>query len=228
MISKIKKREELSIILLAGLGAALLSHSIVFHTVMAILVGRQMHIYFNEKYPYRSFVKTGALLQLVGAFILATFLIMRLFFEFKGVGFRASLAVTTAYWMPAFVCVLGLYGMNERYVWFGASMSGIFSLLIFQLQITPLIESRREASVVLIETEGPQIQKDTLLLNNFPNKPKEEVYGLLQFESVLNDTTGNDAIVLEKIEIDPLLLPKDSILNAGWDDDLRAVKYELK
>ncbi len=233
MINKWKRKEELTIILASGLFSALIGHSIAFHGILALVVGRQLISYFNEKFPYRPFVKTGAVLHLVFAFTMAVILTVYGFFEFRGVGFRAALAVTTVYWMPAFMAVIGMYGMTKRYVVVGTVWGGLLATLLFYVQVNPLIESRRGVveSVFenLVEDHGPSRAQSLHLDVPASPAPKEQVYGqhfLGTIPPLVNQEISSE-IKLSRQDTSSLFLASDSTGLAGWNDGLKPILYRV-
>jgi hypothetical protein len=234
MVNKWKRKEELTIILATGLISALIGHAIVFHGILAVVVGRQLQAYFQEKFPYRAFVKTGAVLHLIFAFTVAVILTIFSFFEFRGVGFRSALAVTTVYWMPSFMAVIGLYGMTRRYVVVGTVWAGLLATLLFSLQVNPLIESRRgvveKAFENMIESYGPSRAQSMAL--DVPSEwtPKEKVYGQ-HYLGIVPDFMESDDhsdFVLSRQDTTSSFLTTDSTGMAGWNDRLKPVLYKVE
>jgi len=235
MINKWKRKEELTIILVCGLLSALVSHAIVFHGILAIVVGRQLSLYFDDRFPYRPFVKTGAILHLVIAFTAAVILTIYCFLEFRGVGFRSALALTTIYWMPSFMAVIGLYGMNKRYVYVGTIWAGLLATFLFYVQMNPLIESRRrvvENAFELLKQEKNTASAPLMLLNTgMTGAPKEKVYSLyfLEEEAIQADSVvEKTGLTLSRKDIGSVELAQDTSGMAGWDDRLSPVLYEIK
>lgn len=142
VFQKVRKREEFSLILSLWLVSALVGQSLLFSAGLALLVGKQLDAYFIRQYPYRSIVKTGAILHALLAFFGITFLLMGGFYTFKGVGFRAALAFGALYWMPSFIAIIGLYGMNRRFVLGGTITSAALATLFFWLQLYPLVRNQ--------------------------------------------------------------------------------------
>jgi hypothetical protein len=235
MINKWKRKEELTIVLATGLISALIGHAIVFHGILAVVVGRQLQAYFQEKFPYRAFVKTGAVLHLIFAFTVAVVLTIYSFLEFRGVGFRSALAVTTVYWMPSFMAVIGMYGMTRRYVVVGTVWAGLLATLLFYVQIQPLIDNRRavveRAFEKLIDDYGPsRAQSLVLEVPGSEWTPKEKVYGRHYLETVPGFRGADDSaeFILYRQDTTASFLMTDSTGMAGWDDWLKPVLYKVE
>lgn len=235
MLNKLKRKEELSIILGAGLISALIGHALVFHAILAIVVGRQLYAYFDERFPYRAFVKTGAVLHLVFAFTIAVILTIYNFFEFRGVGFRSALAVTTVYWMPAFMAVIGMYGMTKRYVVVGTVWGGLLATLLFYIQVNPLIESRRGvveyAFEKMMEDYGPSQARSLSLDIESDISPKEQIYSrhfLGTLPGFIENKTDAEGIILSRKDTSAIFLSTDSTGMAGWNDWLKPILYKVE
>ncbi len=235
ILYKWKRKEELTIILLCGLISALLSHSILLHGIISIIVGRQLANYFNKSFPFRAFVKTGAVLHLVIVFTFAVVALIYCFLEFGALGFRSALALTTIYWMPSFIAVIGLYGMNKKYVVVGTVWSGLLASFLFYVQLNPLIDSRR--GVVKEAFEQVKVAKilnpeqKIYLSNSDIRNPKEKVYGLHYLGYLLNDDSkaiGGEKITIIRQSISTEEIAQDSSNLIGWDDGLRNIRYEIK
>lgn len=138
---KLRKKEEFAIILIGGLLAGLLSHSLVVQMVLALIVAKQLAAYFIPNYPYKNIVKTGAVLQLIAAFGGITMLMIYSFQNWEAVGFRSAMAVGAMFWMPALVGVIGLLGNNNRFIRGGMALSGLAVVLFFWIQFFPLLKN---------------------------------------------------------------------------------------
>ncbi len=235
MVNKWKRKEELTIVLGVGMISAVIGHAIVFHGILAMIVGRQMIMYFNERFPYRAFVKTGAILHLVAAFTVAVVLTIYNFLEFRAAGFRSSLAVTTGYWMPAFMAVIGLYGINKRYVVVGTIWGGLLATFLFYVQFMPLIENRRGVVKTAIEraAELSNYDDELLLWKQKPEQAfdQERVYGKASFSEVnIVEEKNRTGLYLHKEEWpqdSSYLFHRENDRLIGWDDDLDIVKYTI-
>lgn len=215
VFQKVRKREEFSIILLCWLIAALIGQSLLLSMGLALLVAKQMDAYFIKQYPYRSIVKTGAILQVLLAFLGLTFLMLRGFYEFRGMGFRAALAFGALYWMPALIAVIGLYGMNRRFVLGGTIFSALMATLFFWVQLYPLLYTRlnwKEEAIeqVLATADGQDrvwvYQKEGGLF------PALLCYAKKTFSEV-TIVKGDDALesVISQPEERPLIFPLEAL-----------------
>jgi 4-amino-4-deoxy-L-arabinose transferase-like glycosyltransferase len=236
-IFKLKRGEELAIINSAiGLGA-IFSQSVLLQLLFAFLIAKQMQSFFVKNYPYQNIVKSGAILHLLLTFGLAFLLMVGGFFEFRGPGFRAGLALGGLYWMLSFVSVIGLYGMNRRFVIGGTIMGGLLAMMVFWLQVYPLWESKRAMQLQLDEvvSKYENMDKSGLLIY----KPESAAFPNLAFygkQHFLKVAVVNDSIELERSVHSPNIL-LDDVANAklpdniqtdtirGWNDRLRPVEY---
>ncbi len=143
IVKRMRKGEELSIIHSSLIMAAILGQSLVILLSFALIIARQMSVYFKKGYPYRGLVRVIAILHLLGVFFMVTLLLVGGFAQFGGVGFRAILTPGAVYWMLSFISVLGLFGMNRRQVQGGILGSGLLSFLAFWIAAYPLWHNGR-------------------------------------------------------------------------------------
>jgi len=143
-VGKMRRGEELSLLFICWVVSALLVQSLLLQAGLAFLVGKQLHLYFQANYPYRSWVRAGAVIHLILVFFLIMGLMLYGFGQFGGLGFRAAMGFGAVYWMAGFIAVIGLFGMNRRFVWGGTVFGTLAAVLLFWLQLYPLIESRRD------------------------------------------------------------------------------------
>lgn len=236
-VFKLKRGEELAIINAAIGFGALLAQSTLLQLLFAFLIAKQMQSYFVKNYPYQNIVKSGAILHLLLTFGLAFLLMVGGFFEFRGPGFRSGLALGGLYWMLSFVSVIGLYGMNRRFVIGGTVMSGLLAMMVFWLQVYPLWESKRAMQLQLDEVVNKyeNLDKSGLLIY----KPESAAFPNLAFygkQHFLKVAVVNDSIELERSVHSPNILWDDKAnvklpdniqtdTIRGWNDRLRPVEY---
>ena len=139
-----RRGEELAVINAGWMTAALLGQSLILQAAFAMLVGKQLQLYFAAHYPHRQLVRGMAVVHLVAAFFAGLFLMLFGFSEFGGAGFRAGMAFTSVYWIASLTGVIGLFGMGPRLVWGGTVLSGLLATFFFWTQVNPLLESRRD------------------------------------------------------------------------------------
>lgn len=240
LYQKSKKKEEWSIILLCWMLAALAGQSLLLSLGLALMVAKQLEAYFIQNYPYRTIVKTGAILHLLIAFFGICFLMMRGFYEFKGMGFRAALAFGALYWMPAFIAVIGLYGMNRRFVLGGTIFSGVMATLFFWVQLYPLLYTRlnwqEEIVQEILESQDNPTQ---IWIYKTPDSafPALACYASRTFPKVeVVEGTDNLENVLELEEYRPLFILREPIemdstygkaIEAWGSFGLAAKKYNI-
>jgi len=142
---KLYKGDEMSMVLAAGFLSALMAHSPAIYFVPALLIAKQMDAYFLSGFPFRNFVKTGAVLHLIIAFFGSLALFFGGMYYLQEGGFRAAALIAGAYWSMSFVGVIGLYGLHRRWAIGGPILAGAFTLLLFWLTAYPLLETHRKA-----------------------------------------------------------------------------------
>ena len=224
LFTKVRKKEELAIIHLAFLLGGLLAQSMAFQWALVLLVAKHMQAYFVKNYPYQSFVKTGAVLHLVGFFVLATVAMMSGFQIFRGIGFRAALSVSIIYWIWSFVSVIGLYGQRKDWVWGGVLSSGLLASLIFWLQLNPVLNNERKIYSEAVQKARVMKTSDqeVLYLNGVVPFPATAVYGIEAFPNtqIVENEVGK-GIYINKNK--PEGIPVDSIV--GRDELLNELTY---
>ncbi len=172
-LARMRKKDEMALVLVFWILAALMACSPALAFPLAILVARQMDSYFDPRYPFAVFVKTGAVLHLIAVFFGAMVLMLGGLHFYSGAGFRSGMAVSAAYWSMSFLGVIGLYGGQRRLALGGPLLAGLLAVLLFWVQVFPLLESGRRADQALLETI-PGGEETTLCilyegLHAFPN-----------------------------------------------------------
>ena len=169
LVYKLRRKEEMALILAGLLLATLLAQSPLLILVFALLIARQISAYFVPNYPYRAVVKGFAVLHLIFSFCLITYLLLSAFAQVGAVGFRGVMAVGAIYWMLTFIAVIGLYSYRPEMILGGMVWGALLSFLLFWLQLYPLLESRSIQSGDLLEkmekqstAERPILLSDSL------------------------------------------------------------------
>ena len=143
---KFPRGEQQARLYVAGLALSLLAQSLVFPLLLALLAGKQMQLYFQAgNYPWKDWVRGGATVHLILAF-LAAFLALagtELSFDTSGAGFRAALGMAAAYWIFSLFAVVGLYGDKRDFALGGTVLSGVLGVLFFWVQVYPYLEVER-------------------------------------------------------------------------------------
>lgn len=241
---KIKRGEEFSLVILAWILSALLAQSVSLSWVLALLAAKQMQLYFDPKYPFFSWTRAAAILQLILAFFVLVGGMIYGFWEFKGPGFRALLAMSGIYWGMSFLGVIGLYGLNHRLLIGGPVLAGVLLTVLFWFQVGPLLERKRQAvpaSVDLAKSKQSTQQPEPLSLY-YPAEEQKQfpamaVYGLDKLRAVkflpttetlsaaLADRAG--ILILEGAVGKQLNIPASADTISGWNDHLEAVRYQV-
>lgn len=184
----LKKGEEQAIIYTGGLLAGLLAFSLSWQAFLALLIAKQMTVYFKENYPFQDWVKTGAILHLLLVFAAAFLLLYNGFIYFEGEGYRAGMAMSGSYWALSFVGVIGLYGMRRPLALGATLLSGLIGMCFFWIQLYPLLESKR-ATVISAVNEVRKLAPDSaelLLLQDAKHQfPNGAIFAAPQFDTVL-------------------------------------------
>lgn len=227
----LKKREEQAIIYTGGLLAGLLAFSVSWQAFLALLIAKQMTVYFKENYPFQDWVKTGAILHLLLVFAAAFLLLYNGFIYFEGEGYRAGMSISGSYWALSFVGVIGLYGMRRPLALGATLLSGLIGMSFFWMQLYPLVESKRATVITAIQEVrrlAPET-KELLLLQESRHKfPNIAVYAAPVFDTVLiardpvefsNQLTENDRLGMAKAQSLPLLpaaISVDTLGTKAW------------
>lgn len=184
----LKKGEEQAIIYTGGLLAGLLAFSVSWQAFLALLIAKQMTVYFKENYPFQDWVKTGAILHLLLVFAAAFLLLYNGFIYFEGEGYRAGMAMSGSYWALSFVGVIGLYGMRRPLALGATLLSGLIGMCFFWIQLYPLVESNR-ATVISVVKEVKSLAPEPtelLLLQDAKHKfPNVAIFAAPSFDTVL-------------------------------------------
>ena len=145
LVYKIQRAELRAKLLGAGLAIGLVTQSLVFPLILALLAGKQMQSYFREeRYPWKDYVRAGATLHLVAAFLGAFFFLAGAGLTFRADGFRAALGAAAAYWMFSLFGVIGLYGDRRDFSLGGSVLAGLLGVLFFWVQVYPFVEVDRD------------------------------------------------------------------------------------
>ncbi len=236
-IRKWLKGEEMAVLLLGWLAAALVSQSIVAQVPLAFLAARHLADYFQPNYPYRNGVNTVAILHLTVIFLLALLVLLGGYVNFGQLGFQAGLGASLVYWGLQFIGVLGLFGGHQDRAMYGFCFSALFTITLFWVQLYPLIEVQRD------------LPKDTVAQCRIYDKKLGEAQALY----LLDETETHDNLLLYAREyypevravpeptelIDPLphyriqplgncdtLIGQDTTL-LGWSDLFRSRCYGI-
>lgn len=228
-IQKVRKGEELSLILLLWLGVGLLVQSPAAIAGAALLTGKHMQDYFRQNYPYDSLVKVVMLLHLISFFFMALLLMLGGFFQFRGVGFRSGMAFSATYWMLSFAAVIGLYGYNRRFVLGGMSLAGLLATALFWLQMYPLWEQQRLPRQIVdrveqIGTNRPEVGLQGSVADHLPL----QLYLAKAGKTIIRDgetTTREPEIVIAPVGEGIDRPVQDTV--RGLSDRLRPVQWVI-
>ncbi len=184
----VRKGEEQAVIYTGGLLAGLLAFSLSWQAILALLVAKQMEVYFKDNYPFRDWVKTGAILHLVLIFAFAFALLYNGFVYFEGDGYRAGIAVSGSYWALSFVGIVGLYGIRKPLALGATLLSGLVGMTFFWLQLYPLMETQRSLVQEMpkeVKALQPEATEVVILPRQKRSFPNAAVYAKEVFPSVM-------------------------------------------
>lgn len=151
-----KKKDELARSLFPFLVVALLSQSLLLMLLWSLLSAKQLQHYFADNYPWKSWVRAGAVLHLIFAFFAAFLGLMAGLAAFRGDGYRAALGMVAAYWIFSLLAVIGLYGNRRDFAIGGTALAGILLSLFFWTQVYPYIETQRNWPQQVLEATEAQ------------------------------------------------------------------------
>lgn len=140
---KYQRSEELSVLMVGGLLAGVLSGGLVLQWVLALLAGKQLISYFHDKYPYGKWVKGGAVFVIILSCILVTASMIWAYAQFSFVGYRAFMITGGLFWVISLVAVVGLYINKYHLITLGFMMSGLMLNFGLWYRIAPVAEQSR-------------------------------------------------------------------------------------
>jgi len=221
-IKNLRQKEEFSLFFIPWVVLALLVQSNSAAVVMAIIIARHVNDYFLERYPFDGIIKGITVMQLIGFFFLASFIMLGGMFIFQGEGFRAGLAFSGVYWMLSFVLVIGLYAKRKRLVFAGLYLSGLLAMVLFSLRAMPLLEQGRIPRLMVEQIEADrrpfqEIQKEIPWLTEEDNT---NLY-LNRMEQALSQTESKQILIIRESS------PEDSTRISGWRDNFKLKNFQL-
>ena len=143
LIFKGRQFEQFSLIVWMAIVGTLLAQSLLLMLLLALVAGKQMQLYFTERYPWGDYVKTGAVLHLILAFGASFLLLAGGGIAFPGAGFRAGLGMAAAYWIFSLLATLGIFGGRRDFAIGGSVLAGLLATMFFWVQVYPYLEADR-------------------------------------------------------------------------------------
>ncbi len=235
LFQKLRKKEEMAIILFGWLLFSLISHALILQLCLLFLIAKQVESYFKPNYPYKNLVKTFAVLNLVFTFFALFAVMMGGFAALRNIGFRSAMVFSAVYWVCGFVGIIGLFSDSRKFIIGGLGIGGAFSLMLFWVQLNPIVDRFRdlnaqlltgiekESSVLISAPMADQKQLQVyalgnkLLLGNYSTNPPKSDWILLNesdYQLFLNEKTG--------------LLPVDTVKGRTSILDEQQLFYRIK
>ncbi len=147
---KFRKKEELSIILLALLMASFVAYSLMFQFVMALMAAKQIKDYEKPYYNHEKTVKLISVLLLIGSFFALAAMMIYAFEYLREPGFRAAILLAAVFWVFNFIAVIGVYAKKVSYAFGGMVMSGLLFTFFAWTQLIPIYESKAAVAKQII------------------------------------------------------------------------------
>ncbi len=151
LVSKVRKEEELSIILFSLLVASFLSGTFGFQCFLAFLVAKQLQNYFKEGFPYSPWVQTTAILHLVFALIAAIWFIIQGVTSFREAGLSSTATAGAIYWVGSFIGVIGIFMKKFRVTLISIGSAGLLFTFFNWLLVIPLLEQYNQKPRAIFE-----------------------------------------------------------------------------
>jgi 4-amino-4-deoxy-L-arabinose transferase-like glycosyltransferase len=212
LFQKLRKREEMAIILFGFLLFSILSYGLVLQIAFALLIAKQVENYFKPSYPHANLVKSFAILNLLFSFALVAFLMLTGYDTFAEIGFRSRMGVGCVYWAFSFLTIIGLFGKSKKMIVGGMVLCGSLTMLLFWTQIVPLLENYRnlpEKLAIAIddfstEKETPvYIQKSFYKDSHLPERNQiyfsNKAINYIRFEEVDSIKNSSGIFVLDDV-----------------------------
>lgn len=198
LFRKLKKREEMAIILSGFLVFGILSFGLVLQVALALLVAKQVENFFKPNYPFAGWVKSTAVLSLNFTFILVAMLLLTGYDALPAIGFRSRMGMGGVFWAFSFLAVVGIFMKNKNMIVASMSLSGILAMLLFYTQISPRLEYYRnlpQKMVDAIEAVSQDQKMPVYLFGDFL-----ENGSLSQRNEIYLKARKIDHVVLSRIE----------------------------
>lgn len=167
MIWKLRKKEEASILFFCWLIAGLATMSPALGLLFCLLVAKQLQLFFQKKYPWENWIKTGAVITLVFFFLVAMALIYNNYDSFgKGV-LGNTLVVVFLFWATAFWSIIGIFSKDRTWIVGGKVFTGLVPFFMAIILLLPYWETNRAWQQKLITKELPRyLDKNDVNWNN--------------------------------------------------------------
>lgn len=216
MAFKAQKGEELSRLLWVAMVAAFLAQSPLFALLIALVVGKQLLVSFQPKYPWGNWLKTGQLLHLVLAFVAAVLVLIGSTLQLRVEGFRATMGLAAAYWMFSFIAVIGLYGRKRDYVVGGTVLAAALPALFFWVQIYPYLEVDRRWPAELVDRVQQTAQPREVMIGSDDRAattalPALRRAGIAVTVTEINPLEATNTYRLLPLETMPGIAPPDTL-----------------
>jgi len=206
LFQKLRKKEEMAIILFGWLLFSIISHGLILQLCLLFLISKQVENYFKPNYPYKSVVKSFAIINLVCTFFLLVGVMFGGFAALHSTGYRSAAVFSGIYWVFGFIAILGLFSDSRKFIIGGIGIGGAFSLLLFWVQLNPILNKYRDLSQQVLE--GMDKKQSLRVSQDLLEKQQFQVYGNgleLDYSLFQNKEKGVDCYILNEADYQRLL-----------------------
>ncbi len=135
---KIRQKEELSILILAGLMGSLITLSSSSFFFLALLIAKQLTYFTKASYPYNAIIRGASVLVLISSFCVLAYMMLLGFQELGMLGFRTTALLSIVFWIPYFIAIIGVFGKRAIWTEMSLASASMLTAFIFWMQIAPL------------------------------------------------------------------------------------------
>ncbi|KAA3638120.1 MAG: hypothetical protein DWQ02_05565 [Bacteroidetes bacterium] len=242
LMYKLKRGEEMAMIIFVLMIFSILAQSPVLQAAFALMIAKQMLVFYDERYPFKTWVRATTIIHLIFAFVVSVALMLGGMAEFGGLGFRSGLIFSFMYWAVGLIGVFGMYGTQRSMLIGGPVASGVLTMFIFWMQLYPLIESKRNvprrivenievvdtekqpARVIVIDSLAPQESNLSIYLKK--QYPETLVYFFQSDQGLEKLNSAEKSIWLKNRGPEPDS-SEQVITVDGWDDRLKPVNWSI-
>ena len=160
LVWKLRKKEEASLLMLCWLIAGLCTFSMTIGLLFCLLIAKQLQLFFHQKYPWESWIKTPAIITLIFFFLIAVALVFNNYESFGKGALKYSLIVIGIFWATALWSVVGIFARDRSWILGGKSMTGLVPLFFGVILLLPFFEEDNTWQTALFTQEIPKYEAD--------------------------------------------------------------------